>query len=84
MQQFHVIQIKRLNNTRAGNPRFRFICRNCFTGQKMNMQTRGDCMWTYAISSAWEGRSIYADIKTTKRTTFIENAKLVCFAEDAA
>ncbi|MAO22110.1 MAG: hypothetical protein CMJ25_15285 [Phycisphaerae bacterium] len=77
MQQFHVIQIKRLTNTTNGNARFEFICRNCFTGQKVNMKTRGNAMWACAISSAWEGRSIYAETKTTKKTTFIENAKLV-------
>jgi hypothetical protein len=83
MQQFHVLDIKRLTNTYNGGPRFQFTCTD-WDGNKIKMQTRGDTMWSYAVSSSWIGRNIYAETKTTKKITFIEHAKVRCFAEEAA
>lgn len=82
-EQFHVVSIKRLQNTRNGNPRFKFTMTD-WDGNPITATTSNDAMFSYAIHSGWEGRNIYADLKRNAKSNVITHAVTRCFASEAS
>jgi hypothetical protein len=59
-KQSRIESIKRLNNSRNGNPRFSIALENGVAGK-----TQSDASFAYAICDGWQGNSALAEFKVT-------------------
>ena len=73
--KFKVLEAKRLNNSRNGNPRYKFKLLSQDNGFEFVAKTRADAGWVYGIGSLFslEGKEVEIEYKKLKKGYVLDN-----------
>lgn len=74
-ERFFVKQMRRLTNSRNGNPRYRLVVANKY-GETQTLHTKTDAGWVYTVTHGWEDRMIQGTTHKTSRNIILDAAEL--------